>query len=76
MLGLLSELRATTVLSILDSIRQRGLSVEAAAEIAEVDVERMRAMVDRRDFRAFGLDDLGEILQAIEGSGPRYGGRA
>jgi len=76
MLGLLSELRATTVLSILDPLRQRGLTVDAAAEITGVDVERMRALVERRDFRAFGIDELGDILQAIDGSGLRFGGRA
>jgi transposase len=39
MLGLERELRATITLSILDSIRQRGLSTEEAAAIAGVHPE-------------------------------------
>ncbi|WP_189590963.1 hypothetical protein [Mesorhizobium sp. M8A.F.Ca.ET.207.01.1.1] len=66
MIGLLSELRATTVLSILDTIRQRGLSVESAAEIADVDVGVMRALVERRDFRMLDVHALGRIMEALE----------
>lgn len=73
MLGMISEMKATLALSILDSIRQRGLSTEAAADVAGLDVERMRALVEARDFKAFGVEELGDILDAIDASGPRMG---
>ena len=73
MLGLLSELRATTVLSILDPLRQRGLTVDAAAEITGVDVERTRALIERRAIEKFTVEELEDILQAVDASGPRYG---
>jgi predicted HTH domain antitoxin len=66
MIGLMSELRATMVLSILDTIRQRGLSVEAAAEIADVDVGVMRALVERRDYRMLDVYALGRVMEALE----------
>ena len=71
----INEIKATLALSILDSMRQRGLSVEAAAQAAGVDPERLRALVERRDLKAFSAEDLMDILDAIDGSGPRYGGK-
>ncbi|WP_187970706.1 XRE family transcriptional regulator [Aquibium microcysteis] len=74
MLGLERELRATITLSILDSIRQRGLSTEEAAAIAGVHPEDMRTLVERRDNKGFTLEALDDVLQAIDAHGPRYGG--
>lgn len=66
MLGLITEMKATTALSIMDTLRQRGLSVEEAADVADIDVERMRDLVERRQFKTFGVDELEEILEALE----------
>ncbi|MFD2054211.1 hypothetical protein ACFSQT_14240 [Mesorhizobium calcicola] len=69
-------IKADLALSILDNIRQRGLSVEAVAEIAGVDVERMRALVERREIERFVVEEMEDILEAVDASGPRFGGRA
>lgn len=76
MLGMMREMKASLALSILDSIRQRGLSTEAAADVAGLDVERMRALVERRELRGVGVDELGEILDAIDASGPKFWGKS
>lgn len=74
MIGLMSEMKATTAMSILSSMRQRGLSADAAASITGVEPERMRALVETRDLKGWSVDELGDVLDAIDASGPRYGG--
>ena len=66
MLGLITELKATTALSILDTLRQRGLSIEEAAEVAGIETNRMRDLVDHRAFKDFGVDEIEEILESLE----------
>lgn len=63
------EYLADLTLSILDSIRQRGLSVEDAAEVAGVDVEQMRMLVEKQQAANLTHRDLEGVLDAI----PRYG---
>ncbi|MER8571389.1 hypothetical protein NKG99_07030 [Mesorhizobium sp. M1409] len=55
-------------------LRQRGLSVEAAAEIADVDVGVMRALVERRDHRMLDVYALGRVMEALEAA-PESGRR-
>jgi hypothetical protein len=38
-----------------------------------VEVERMRALVERPGLKDFGFEEIGDILDAIGTSGPRYG---
>lgn len=71
MLGLITELKANTTLAILDTIRQCGLSIEEAADIAGIDADRMRHIVERRAFKDFGVDELEEILEALDAPTPR-----
>lgn len=69
---LMREYIADLTLSILDSIRQRGLSIEAAAEVAGIDVEQMRALVEKRqavDLTHYDLESIHDAIDAI----PRYG---
>ncbi|MER8618015.1 hypothetical protein NKG99_14410 [Mesorhizobium sp. M1409] len=72
---MVKEMKATLALSILDSIRQRDLSVEAAAEVTGTEIERMRALVEKREIGRFGIEELVDILDAVDASGPRYGHR-
>ena len=72
---MIKGIKASLALSILDSLRQRSLSVEAAAEITGIEMDRMRALVERREFGQFGLDELADILEAVDSSAPRYGGK-
>lgn len=71
MLGLITELKATTTLCILDTLRQRGLSAEDAADIAGIDADRMRDLIERRAVKDFGVDELEEILEALDAPTPR-----
>jgi len=72
---IISEMKASLTLSIMDSMRQRRLSIEDAARIADVEPATMRTLVERRELLWFSAQELIEILDAIDASGPRYGGR-
>ncbi len=69
---LMREYMADLTLSILDSIRQRGLSVEEAADVAGIDVEQMRTLVEERKAVDLTHNDLEEIHDASDAI-PRYG---
>lgn len=69
---LMREYVADLTLSILDSIRQRGLSVQEAAEVAGIDVEQMRLLVEERKAVDLTHNDLESIHDAIDAI-PRYG---
>ena len=74
MLGLLSGTQGQpSCCQSWTALRQRGLSVEDAAEITGIDVERMRALVERREIERFTVEELADILDAVDASGPRYG---
>lgn len=66
--------KADLTLSILESIRQRGLSAEEAVEVTGIDVERMLALIERRNSSAMSANDLKHILDSIDRL-PKYGGK-
>jgi len=67
-LGLVPEVKATAILSIRDSMRQRGLSVDEAAVIADVDPEELRGIIEGRVSHV-SLETLGSIMEALEAPG-------
>ncbi|MBZ9798722.1 hypothetical protein [Mesorhizobium sp. ES1-4] len=69
----LMALKADLTLSILDSMRQRGMSVDATVEITGIELERMRALVERREIEKFSVEELADLLEAVDASGPRFG---
>lgn len=71
MIGLMRELRTTMALPIFDTILQRGLTMQEIADLAGMDVVRIRMLVEQRDLKSFKIDDLDEILDALEWSEPR-----
>lgn len=71
MLRIEREMKATRTLSILRQHRQRGVSIETAADTVGLYVERMRELIERRELRGFGVEELGDILDVIDASGPR-----
>lgn len=73
MIGIQSEIRATTVLSILDCVRQRGLDADGVAAAADVDADRIRVLLDNRDSSDFSLDELDGLLASVEACGTKHG---
>lgn len=67
--SLLAELKATTILSIRDTLRQRGLSVEDAASIIGMHADELRAIVEARQVRHVSLEALEDIIEALDRSG-------
>lgn len=72
---IISEMKASLKLSIMDSMRQRGLSIEDATRIADVELPTMRTHLERRELLWFTGEDLIEIVDAIDASAPRYGAK-
>ncbi|MBP0439902.1 hypothetical protein [Tianweitania sediminis] len=63
--GVMSEVRATAILSIKDSMRQRQLSVEDAAGLAGVTPEELRGIVEGGLGRSASLRTLEGIMEAL-----------
>lgn len=72
---ILSEIKASPTLSIMDSMRQRGLSIEDAAKIADVEPATMRTLLERRELLWFSAQELIEILDPTDASALRYGAK-
>ena len=49
MIGMQSEIRASLALSVVDTMRQRGLSAEDVAALANVEAGQVGALVECRD---------------------------
>jgi len=74
-LGLMSQVKADLVLSIRDSMRQRGLSVEAAAAATGIPADRLRDILNGRDLRAVTIETLDRIFEAVHQPWPPAPGK-
>lgn len=64
-LGLVPEIKATAILSIRDSMRQRGLTIDEAAATVSIDPEQMRAIVGARQVHNVSVETLNRIVDAL-----------
>lgn len=64
--GVVPEIKASLILSINDSMRQKGLSISEAAWIAGIEPRRLRGIVEDRRVHQVSAEALDRILQAID----------
>ena len=64
--GVVPEVKASLLISIKDSMRQKGLSMSEAAWIAGVEPRRLRAIVADRRVHQVSAEELDRILRAID----------
>lgn len=63
--GVVPEVKASLILSIKDSMRQKRLSLSEAACIAGIKPQRLRAIMEQRRVLGVNAEALDRILQAI-----------
>lgn len=68
-LELVPEIKATAILSIRDSMRQRGLSLEEAADLAGLHADELREIVEARQVQHVSVSALDRILEALAAPG-------
>ncbi len=74
-LGLMSQVKADLILSIRDSMRQRGLAVETAAAATGIPADRLRDILNGRDLRAVTIETLDRIFEAVDQPWPPAPGK-
>lgn len=72
--SVIPEVKATTILSIRDTLRQRGLTLKVAADLAGVTVGVLRDILsDPFAQRAVEIETLDRVLEAINNPRPPEG---